>query len=237
MSNLAVAHEFLIFGRGSVASPDGGRALSDMGEERVLAVGQYLEKNIFMGAVKVMFSGGWAAGEGLSRPADEFLEANMMRDFDLEFHAIPTTVDGPGDVKQVVHKAVQPFSYSTISDAVYAARSGFFGDRPFPFTAEHPIGVVAQAREGANPEDIDQGGHMARCIDATMSALRIPRNAIVPVIAAGEDTPGSGISEETVTKITRKVTAPFSSYAGLLIVDNMMIKASVAIQRIAHLHG
>ncbi len=80
MVKSAIAHDILVFGRSSDPAKDGHRQISEMGKRRVDAAFDYIQKHQseFTRQVRVQFSCGWAAGEGMKKPHYKDREAVLM---------------------------------------------------------------------------------------------------------------------------------------------------------------
>jgi hypothetical protein len=120
-------------------------------------------------------------------------------------------------------------SNSTMSDALYAARSRFFGSWPFPYTEENPLGIVAQS--GPEFAKTGLGGHMIRCLDAAEKSFQIERKALLPIIADGTDPVEAGLSEEHAIKLTRAIFKGAKTDRSLVRRDKMLMKAISTIQK------
>ena len=191
-----------------------------MAKKRVEAVRLYLLENQgrFTRRVRVLFSCGWAAGVGQSRPPEDRREAVLMREYAMNEL-------GMGAL-QWVDFGVQADSSTTMGDAVYSARSGFFGARPFDYGEANPLGVVAQAGLNGRP------GHMGRCLYAACKAYGVDGASLLPIFAEGEDRPETGLSEELATHLTRVLTAGVNSYDGLMRVDRLMTLGARMLQKL-----
>jgi hypothetical protein len=222
VTNLPLAHDILVFGRGSEPGPNNCRVLSEMGSLRVKEVKKYIEENehLFSRTVRVLFSAGWAANIGLNTPDVISREAVLM---DLYAEQI-----GLKKLKGIVF-GIQVESNSTMTDALYAARSRFFGSWPFPYTKDNPLGVVAQS--GPEFGNTGLGGHVVRCLDAAEKVFQLDRAALLPIIAEGTDPIDSGLSEYKAIKLTRAIFKGAHSDWNIIMRDRALMKVIVAIQK------
>lgn len=216
-AELGFADAHIVFGRGSEPF-EGGRKLSESAEKRVFAIGAYLlahetEVNEASDASKVavLFSCGWAAGNGENEPDVHDREAELMFQFAEQIGLTEYFGDR-------VRFGVQANSYSTISDAIFARQIGFFGNRnKAKFDADRKIGVVSQ------------NDHMGRCVDATRWAFRIRPSAILEISAPTVD---DHAMQEKITRVLTNIgtIGSHSNREKLLRRDLQMISARVALQ-------
>jgi hypothetical protein len=222
MTTQIVAHDIVVFGRGSEPGPNNGRILSEMGKLRVNAIDDYLKKNKkhFTRIVRVLFSAGWAANIGLAAPQEKYREAILMK-------AYAETIGLKRQLGVIFDTQIE--SNSTMSDALYAAQSRFFGSWPFPYTEENPLGIVAQS--GPEFAGTGLGGHIVRCLDAAEKAFQVERNALFPIVASGVDPEEAGLSEEHAIKLTRAVFKGARTDRSLMFRDKMLMKTIGTIQK------
>jgi hypothetical protein len=217
-----IAHDILVFGRGSDPGPNNSRVLSEMGRLRVDAVKKYIEDNShrFARTVRVLFSAGWAANIGLSAPDMAYREAKLMDDYAaaIGLKHIPGVLFG-----------VQTESNSTVTDALFAARSRFFGSWPFPYTKHNPLGIVAQS--GPEFAHTGIGGHMVRCTDATEKVFQLDQSALLPIIADGTDPVDAGLSELKAIKLTRVVFKGAHSDWNIVMRDKALMRTIGVVQK------
>lgn len=194
MASGPIAHDILVFGRSSDPTSKNRRQLSEMGKFRVDAAFHYFRQHQaeFTHTVRIQFSCGWAAGEGMKKPSYVDREAVLMDRYADEkgYKTSPNLLT-----------SIQTESYSTVSDAVLSAQSKFFGSPPFHYSSNNPLGIVAQSGQAVGENNI--GGHMVRCFEAAHKAFHIPSHALLPIIAIGDDKPRSALSESQVLRLTK----------------------------------
>lgn len=217
-----VAHDILVFGRGSDSDHHGGRVISEMAQLRVDAVRRYIQasKNNNTDSFRVLFSAGWAANTGMRKPEPEYREANLMLQY-AETIGITKMANVTTDV--------QIESMSTVQDALLAVKSGFFGGRPFSYSQDNPLGIVAQA-DPVLPNN-PRSGHMARCLDATSRTFRIPMDALLPIIADGSDVPESGLTERQARIITKILFSGAYFDFDILLRNKLFMTSTYVIQK------
>jgi hypothetical protein len=222
MAETAVAHDIVVFGRGSDVDGEGNRTLGELPMLRVDRVASYLAEHADFFAKfggRVLFSCGWAPGYGQKEaPPSEQLEANLMY--------VYAENKGLFDAYPQVHFRSQPNSYTTMRDGIYAARCGFFGRPPYAYTAENPLGVVAQKGRDGRP------GHMARCTYAAQRGFGIPPAAVLPIVAEGEYSGEGFLTEERLDRIQRKIGLFARTDGSLLAVDGALLALSLIAGRL-----
>jgi hypothetical protein len=217
-----VAHDILVFGRGSDPDRRGGRLLSKIAMLRVDAVLDYIQANnhVEQASFRVLFSAGWAANTGMRKPEPKFREAYLMQQYADSI--------GLRRLKNVV-TGTQIESMSTVQDALLAAKSGFFGSRPFEYNRESLLGIVAQA--GSDTPSDPNTGHMARCLEAASRTFRIPTDALLPIYAEGKDIPDSGLTEKQAAMITRVLFCGARFDFDIMLRNRLFMASVVLIQK------
>lgn len=182
--------DLVIPGRGSAPSRDPGkRVISELAKKRVERVGTFMRAHdALLGKtqrkVRIVFSAGYAAGAGERWPDDiENLEHRL-------YHGYARDIGLEQEFGGVARFYYQGRSYSTLTDLAFAAP--YLEPNPSSsYTPWNPLGIIAQGGRKGEPNK----GHMPRCVDAAGYGLRILRNAVLPIIADGEDAPTTGTPE------------------------------------------
>jgi len=182
----AVATNIIVFGRG--LSRDGaGYQLTHASAARVEALLAYVDQNrdSFGGRRgNVVFSGGWAgAGQDLERPLERFREGALMLD-------LAKAADTAGRrLARYAELYSETESDSTLENVLRIKEAKYFQN--IVFSAGDPLGLVAHKK------------HLKRIDYLTRKVFKLPRHAVVHIVASGVDKTSSRIPESFILLVTR----------------------------------
>jgi hypothetical protein len=210
----SVATNIIVFGRGLIRDNSDYR-LTDASAARVDALVDYIgqNKDIFADrGGKVVFSGGWSgAGQNLERPPEQFREGSLMLS-----RAMAAEIAGDG-----LAKYAEPFaeieSESTLENLLRIVEADYFHDTAF--TASNPLGFVAHQK------------HLGRIDYLARRVFNLPHDAVVHIVAAGPDKPGSGVPEGVVLAITRLAFAGTSGADSLRRRERLLVALNRSLPR------
>ena len=181
-----VATNIIVFGRGLIR---GGTdySLTQASAARVEALLTYIDQNKDVFGSRrgnIVFSGGWAgAGQDLERPPEQFREGALMldkaRSADIAGHRLTKYARAYSEVE----------SDSTLENVLRIRESDYFHGAAF--TAYNPLGLIAQKK------------HLNRIDYLVRKVFRLPRRAVVHIVAPGSDKTSSGVPESLILFITR----------------------------------
>jgi len=180
-----VATNIIVFGRGLVAD-DHGFQLTQASTERVEALIAYVKQNraaFNSRHGRIVFSGGWAAVEGIEPPPNVFREGSLMLGW-----AEAADIDGE-KLARYADTYAEIESDSTLENVIRVMENGYFGDTPF--SLRNPLGLVAHE------------AHMVRIDYLVRKIYRLPEDAVVRIVAPGVYNFSGGLPESVILLITR----------------------------------
>jgi hypothetical protein len=195
-----LAANVIVFGRG-ISTDKTGVCLSEPSLARVHAVASYIEDNLSAFSLhrpRVVFSGGQTS---VARGKDivltpQFSEASLMLEYARGLRiGNKASLDGYADMYAEVE------SDSTLENVLKVKEGRYF--MKAVFTAESPLGLVAH-RE-----------HLKRIHYLVSRVFELSDDAIVDIIASGDDTPKIGVSEGCMLALTRLAFFESHSHASL----------------------
>lgn len=181
---------------------------------RVRALMEYIEANkrIYCAQrARVLFSGGWgAAAAKLKAPPEEYREGILMFKY-----AQALSVNGI-DLSSYAESSIEIESDSTLENVLHAKENGYFLDDSF--TTASPLGIVSHA------------SHQKRIEYFIHKVFGLPDDAILPIIARGNDNPGNMISEKALLLFTRLAFIGASSHSALRHRQHLALMARNALR-------
>lgn len=195
-----LAGSIIVFGRG-ISTDKTGVYLSQPSLSRVHAVASYIEDNLPAFSLHrpcVVFSGGQAS---IAKGKDivltpQFSEASLM----LEY-AGRLRIDNKASLGVYADMYAEVESDSTLENVLKVKEGRYFANAAF--TSESPLGLVAH-RE-----------HLKRIHYLVSRIFELSDDAIVHIVASGDDTPEIGVSEACMLTLTRLAFFGSHSHASL----------------------